>query len=135
MSTAKDEDRDEFFAGDTGIRETFINANIIHKSEEAWTDLEGCLSIPTLAGEVERPWTVTIEYMDQQFTSHTKTFRGATARMIQHEYDHTLGVLYIDYLSPLKRKLLAGKLAKIAKGQITAKYPMKFPVKPSLVYK
>jgi peptide deformylase len=119
-------DRQTYFEpGDTGIVETFINARITERSEETWTDEEGCLSIPTLAEEVERPWSITIEYLDRDFQPHTKTFHGATARMIQHEYDHTEGILYLDYLKPLKRKLMSGKLNKISKGIIKAKYPMK----------
>jgi|SRR5581483_9092945 len=121
-----EEERKRYFVPeDTGIIETFINAAITHRSPETWVDEEGCLSIPTLAENVERSWSITIEYHDQQFQRQAKTFYGATARMIQHEYDHTEGVLYLDYLKPLTRKLLAGKLEKIAKGKIRAKYPMK----------
>lgn len=122
-----DEDREQYFVPeDTGIMETFINASIVDASEETWIDEEGCLSIPTLAERVERPWSITIEYYDRNFQHHTNTFYGATARMIQHEYDHTQGILYLDYVKPLTRKLLAGKLDKISKGKIQAKYPMKF---------
>jgi peptide deformylase len=117
---------DYFAAGDTGIVETFINATIIDESEEVWTDEEGCLSIPALTEPVTRPWSITIEYFNREFQQHTKTFYGTTSRMIQHEYDHTEGVLYLDYLKPLKRKLLQGKLEKISKGLVKAKYPMKF---------
>jgi peptide deformylase len=123
-----DEDvrEDYFVPEDTGIVETFINANIIDESDDAWIDEEGCLSIPELAERVKRPWSITIEYYNRNFEKQTKTFYGTTARMIQHEYDHIEGVLYLDYLKPLTRKLLQGKLEKIAKGQIKAKYPMQF---------
>lgn len=121
-----DEERTTYFEpGDTGIVETFINARITERSAKTWTDAEGCLSIPKLAEDVERPWSITIEYVDTAFQPQKKTFHGATARMIQHEYDHTEGILYLDYLKPLKRKLLSGKLNKISKGTIKAKYPMK----------
>jgi peptide deformylase len=122
----KPEDRDEFFEGDSGIRETFINAEIIEKSDRLWTEMEGCLSIPTLIEEVERPWSIKIDYFDSKFNKHTKTYHGTTARMIQHEYDHTEGKLYLDYLKPLTKRVLNGKLAKISKGQIQAKYSMKY---------
>jgi len=122
-----DENRAAYFeAGDTGIVETFINATIIDESAETWTDEEGCLSIPGLAEPVTRSWSVTLEYFNREFQQQTKTFYGTTARMIQHEHDHTEGVLYLDYLKPLKRKLLQGKLEKISKGLVKAKYPMKF---------
>jgi peptide deformylase len=123
-----DEDvrEDYFVPEDTGIVETFINANIVDESDEAWIDEEGCLSIPALAERVKRPWSISIEYFNRQFEKQTKTFYGTTARMIQHEHDHTEGVLYLDYLKPLTRKLLQGKLEKISKGQVKAKYPMQF---------
>ena len=120
------QERQAYFSGDTGIKEVFINAQITEKSDELWTDTEGCLSIPTLAEEVKRPWSITITYYDRQFQKLTKTFRGATARMIQHEFDHTEGVLYLDYLQPIRRTLLKNKLKKIAAGKVKVKYPMKF---------
>jgi peptide deformylase len=115
-----------FEKNDKGIRETFINAKIIDTSEEVWDDYEGCLSIPGLSQKVERPWKITIEYLNQDFISQTKTFTGLTARIIQHEYDHTQGVLYIDHLKSLKRKLIESKLKKIVNGNIKTGYPMKF---------
>jgi peptide deformylase len=69
---------------------------------------------------------VTIEYDDQFFQHHTKTFNGLTARVILHEYDHIEGKLFIDYLKPLKRKLLKGKLDDISKGKINVDYKMSF---------
>lgn len=115
-----------FERNDKGIRETFINAKIIDASEEVWDDYEGCLSIPGLSQKVERPWKITIEYLNQDFISQIKTFTGLTARIIQHEYDHTQGILYIDHLKPLKKKLIESKLKKIANGNIKTGYPMKF---------
>lgn len=119
--------RKQYFDRDTGIRETFINAQIIGRSDATWKEEEGCLSIPALAEEVERPWSITMEYLDSHFQLHTRTFSGSTARMIQHEYDHIEGILYLDYLDPLKRSLWKRKLEKIAEGKVKAKYPMMFP--------
>jgi peptide deformylase len=120
-------DRKIYFAhSDKGIMETFINGKIIECSEQLWEDEEGCLSIPNLTKPVKRHWTITIEYYNQEFDLQTKTYSGTTARMIQHEYDHTEGILYLDYLKPLTKKLIEGKLKKIIKGQIQTKYPMKF---------
>jgi peptide deformylase len=121
------EDRDELYDGDCGIKETFINAKIIkYSDDDTWFENEGCLSLPTLSEEVERPWGIEIEYFDRNFQKHSKIFRGITARIIQHEYDHTEGKLYIDYVKPIRRKLLNGKLKKISKGEIGAKYKMRF---------
>lgn len=111
---------------DKGIMETFINAKIIQRSEELWDDEEGCLSIPNLFYKVKRNWAITIEYYNRNFEKQIRTFSGTTARMIQHEYDHTEGVLYLDYLKPLTKRLMASKLQKILKGQIVPAYPMNF---------
>lgn len=122
-----EEDRKFYFPQDEkGIMETFINANIIQRSEKLWEDEEGCLSIPNLFYKVKRNWAITIEYYNRNFEKQIRTFSGTTARMIQHEYDHTEGILYLDYLKPLTKKLLEGKLKKIARGQIKTRYPMKF---------
>lgn len=121
------EDREELFDGDSGIKETFINARIVDRSEEYWIENEGCLSIPSLSEEVERAWGITIEYFDRELEPQRKVFKGITARVIQHEFDHTEGKLYIDHVKPLKRKLLCRKLTKISKGQINTKYKMQYP--------
>ena len=122
-----EEDRENYFEStDTGIVETFINAKIISRSEDDWDDEEGCLSIPNMTQSVNRSWRINIEYLDSEFNQHTKTFAGATARMIQHEYDHTEGILYFDYLSPLVKKRIEGKLKKISKGLLPARYPMSY---------
>ena len=121
------EDRLVYFdKDDRGIRETFINAKIIRSSEAHWGDYEGCLSIPGLSQKVERPWGITIEYLDQNFIRQTKNFTGLTARIIQHEYDHTQGILYLDHLKPLTRKMMESKLKKIAAGAIRTGYVMRF---------
>jgi peptide deformylase len=121
----KPEERPFYFQdNDQGFVETFINPKIIERSEETWEDEEGCLSIPNLVRPVERSMKITIEYSDKYFQQHIRSFSGTTARMIQHEYDHVEGVLYFDYLKPLARKLLAGRLKKISTGLLPAKYPM-----------
>ena len=126
----EEEERDLFFEGDEGIRETFINARILARSEEnTWEDEEGCLSIPNLSGDVKRPWSITISYLDIRFEAQVKTFHGITARMIQHEYDHTEGILYLDYLSPRKRSSFKSRLKRISEGREAARYPMMFPDK------
>jgi peptide deformylase len=120
----KEEERVEYFEGDEGIQETFINAEIIEYSDEIWTEEEACLSIPEVAEDVKRPWSITIEYLNRDFQKQVKTFSGITARVVQHEFDHTRGKLYIDYVNPIKRKLLSGKMLRIAKGQVRTKYKM-----------
>ena len=87
---------------------------------------EGCLSIPSLSAPVTRPWSIEIRYFDQELVRRQKVFSGTTARMIQHEYDHTEGILYIDYLNPVARKLAVSKLNRIRRGQIKTGYLMRF---------
>lgn len=113
-------------ADDGGIRQVFINARILGNSATTYTDTEGCLSIPGIWEEVTRPEKITIEFEDEHFITHRRVFEGITARMIQHEYDHTQGKLYLDYLKPLRRKLLQGKLQAVMKGRMKSGYPMKF---------
>ena len=78
--------------------------------------VEGCLSIPDLYEEVTRPWSVTIRYQDNEFKEQNRTYYGYTARIIQHEFEHTQGKLYIDRLSPLRKQLIKNKLMRIIKG-------------------
>lgn len=115
-----------FQQDDKGIYEVFINATILDYSETDWMDFEGCLSLPGLSKEVKRPWSITIEYFDKNLEKHTKTFGGYTARVIQHEYDHTNGILYIDRIESLTKKLIKGKLQKISKGLVKTNYLMKY---------
>lgn len=105
----------------------FINAKIIEEKGEEWSFNEGCLSIPDIREEVMRQPTVTIEFCDENFEKKTQTFDGILARVIQHEYDHIEGILFTDKLSPLKKRILKGKLSNISKGKIQVDYRMRFP--------
>lgn len=126
FESLQEEQRKDYFPGDQGITETFINAIITRKSKKIWFDYEGCLSIPELYEEVERAWSITIEYYDADFNKYKKQFNGYTARVIQHEYDHTQGILYIDHLSSLKKRLLKNKLRNVSLGNVKVDYVMKF---------
>lgn len=111
-----------------GIRQVFINAQILEEGGEPWSYEEGCLSIPDLRGDVSRNAQIKIRYQDENFEEHTKIFDGVNARVIQHEYDHIEGVLFTEKLKPLKRKMIKRKLEKIKTGKIRADYKMKFRV-------
>lgn len=110
-----------------GIKRVFINAQVRSLEGEEWVYNEGCLSIPKIREDVSRAETVVMDYLDEQFKPHTETFNGITARVILHEYDHIEGKLFIDYLKPLRRKMLQGKLTDISKGKIRVDYKMIFP--------
>lgn len=110
-----------------GFKQVFINAHIEEESGEAWSFNEGCLSIPDVREDVSRKGTIRITYMDADFKSHTKTFDGLLARVIQHEYDHIEGVLFTDKLSSLKKRIIKSRLSNISKGKIQVDYRMRFP--------
>ena len=112
--------------GVNGMRQCFINAQKVEEGGKQWDYEEGCLSIPNIRGDVKRPTQIKLRYYDENFEEHEQVFNGMIARVIQHEYDHIEGKLFIDHISPLKRKLLKGKLTDITKGKITVDYKMKF---------
>ena len=110
-----------------GFKRVFINAKIIKEEGSEWAFNEGCLSIPDIREDVFRQPKITIDYVDENFKSHTEEFNGLVARVIQHEYDHIEGILFTDKLSSLKKRLIKGKLANISKGKIDVEYRMRFP--------
>ena len=112
------------FTQDRGIRQVFINARILEKGGARWVENEGCLSIPGLSADVIRPSQITLHYFDEHFQEHRQVFDGPNARIIQHELDHTQGILYLDHLNPLKRKLMKGKLQNVTLGRVKTSYPM-----------
>ena len=125
FSNLEDDEQGKYPDG-PGLKEVFINAKIVKLNGEPWSYAEGCLSIPKIREEILRNEEVELEYDDQQFQHQVKTFNGLTARVILHEYDHIEGKLFIDYLKPLKRKLLKGKLDDISKGKVSVDYKMSF---------
>jgi len=109
-----------------GIKEVFINAQIIHESGGMVSIEEGCLSIPNVYGHVERERTIRIRYYDDKLELQEKEFTGFTARVIQHEYDHIEGILFVEKLKPLKKQMIKRRLEDIKKGMISSRYKMKF---------
>ena len=114
------------YPGDEGFKGVFINAKINSINGEEWVYNEGCLSIPKIREDILRKQFIHITFLDANFISHTKYFTGVTARAILHENDHINGKLFIDYLKPLKKKLLKRKLDDISKGKISVDYRMSF---------
>ncbi|TAN21720.1 MAG: peptide deformylase [Chitinophagaceae bacterium] len=125
LEQLEDKEREEY-GDDRGIKSVFINAKVVDLNGSPWAYEEGCLSIPKIREDVDRPETVTIEYLDEQFQPRKGTFSGLTARVIQHEYDHIEGKLFIDYLKPLKKRLLKKRLEDIVKGKVSVDYKMQF---------
>ena len=112
-----------------GFRKIFINAKIVNENGDQWKFNEGCLSIPTIREDVERKPKVRIKYLDENFEEHIEEYDGIRARIIQHEYDHIEGVLFVDKINPLRKRLLKRKLTDISKGDVEVSYRMKFPLK------
>ena len=128
--TPQEQDKEEKGKEPTyqGIKKVFINAHMIEESGEDNTFEEGCLSIPDITGDVDRLDTVKVRYLDEDFNEHIEVYDGTNARVIQHEYDHLEGILFTEKLKPLKKRMLKRKLEKIKKGEIRAKYKLKFAV-------
>lgn len=122
-STTEDEE------DEPGIKRAFINPVILEKSGDEWVMNEGCLSLPEIREDVSRPEIVKIRYFDEDFNEFTEEFSGFTSRVIQHEYDHLEGVMFVDYLNPLKKRILKGKLTAISKGKVIPRYRIKVPGK------
>lgn len=123
----QEEDEKGEYPDEPGFKGVFINPHIVSLGGNEWAYNEGCLSIPKIREDIYRNEEVTLDFVDEQFNPHTKTFNGITARVILHEYDHLEGKLFIDYLKPLKKKLLKRKLDDITKGKIRTDYRMVFP--------
>jgi peptide deformylase len=111
-----------------GFKKVFINAQMLDETGELKTIEEGCLSIPRIRGDVDRPGTIRLRYLDENFQPFEETFSGFNARVIQHEYDHIQGVLFTERLKPLKKRLIQRKLDDIRLGKIDPDYKMKFHV-------
>ncbi len=121
-----DEDK-RMYPNEKPVKEVFINAQIIEENGTPWPYNEGCLSIPKIREDVMRKPNLRIRYMDEHFNEQEKTFDGITARVIQHEYDHIEGKLFIDYLPQLKKRLIKKKLDDISAGKVKTDYRMVFP--------
>lgn len=108
------------------FKRVFINAYIVEEEGEEWPFEEGCLSIPGIREEVERQPRIVLQYLDEHFKEHEETFEGFAARVIQHEHDHLDGILFTDHISPLRRRMIKGRLRDISEGRTDAKYKIRF---------
>lgn len=119
-----DEQDKKDYPDEQGIKQVFINAHKIEETGKPWAYNEGCLSIPKIREDISRPARVKLRYMDENFREHEAEFEGITARVILHEYDHIEGKLFIDYLHPLKKRLIKKKLDDISTGKVKVDYRM-----------
>jgi peptide deformylase len=111
-------------------KKVFINAQILREEGEEWGFEEGCLSIPGINEVVLRKPVIYMSYYDKNFNFHEEEkIDGIRARIIQHEYDHTEGILFTDRLPAFKKLLLKRKLSDISVGKHKATYKMIYPKK------
>jgi peptide deformylase len=111
------------------FRKIFINPVMLEELGEVWEYEEGCLSIPNIREKIVRKEKLRIRYYDDAWNVREEEFDGMKARIIQHEYDHLEGKMFVDYLTPLKKRLLKGKLSDISKGKVDTEYRIAAPLK------
>lgn len=104
------------------FKKVIINPEIVEfmGDEEAFN--EGCLSLPGIREDVNRPTKIRIIYQDENFNEFEEVWDGVKARIVQHEYDHLEGKLFVDRISPIRKRLISGKLTAIAKGKTIPDY-------------
>jgi peptide deformylase len=115
--------------GMDNFKKAFINPQVIDETGTPWEFEEGCLSIPNIREKISRKEKVKIKYYDEEWNLKEEEYDGMKARIIQHEYDHIEGKMFVDYLTPLKKRLLKGKLSDISKGKVDTEYRILAPSK------
>lgn len=112
----------DVYDGLRDFRRTIINPTVISESAERCTYNEGCLSIPGIYADVERPAEITVEYYDESLRKVTETFTGFACRMVQHELSHLDGTMFVDLVAPIRKKIIGKKLLRIAQGKVGTGY-------------
>lgn len=112
-----------------GFKRALINPKIVEEKGEEWSFNEGCLSVPDIREDVMRKPEIRIQYYDENWKFHDETYDKVMARILQHEYDHLEGIMFVDRVSSMRKMLLKRKLNDISTGNIDAKYRMIFPKK------
>jgi peptide deformylase len=115
--------------GMADFKKVFINPVILEEGGTPWEYEEGCLSIPNIREKIHRKQRLRMRYQDETWNVMEEEFDGIKARIIQHEYDHIEGKMFVDYLAPLRKRLLKGKLADITKGKVETDYRIAAPLK------
>lgn len=108
------------------FRQVYINAHIV-EYDETNTDAseEGCLSLPAIHEKVIRPTRIRVQWMDENFQAHDEWIEGYLARVMQHEFDHLDGKMFIDRISPLRKQLIKSKLKALTQGRYRCGYKTK----------
>lgn len=109
-----------------GVKLTLINPRLEVLDGEPETRGEGCLSLPGLSENVRRVEHIRLTWVDENFQPHEQEFSGFLSRIIQHEYDHLEGKVYIDHVSPIRKQLIKSKLNDIVKGKTRCDYAVRY---------
>ena len=109
-----------------GFRQAFINGHIVEydETQKDWSE-EGCLSLPGIHEKVERPTRIRVQWLDEQLQSHDEWIEGYLARVIQHEFDHLDGKVFVDRVTPLRKQLIKSKLRALLQGRYRCGYKTK----------
>lgn len=105
-----------------GFKRIMINPVVLQESEQTAEFSEGCLSVPSLHADVVRPAEIKVKYINEKLEEVTESFTGFACRMVQHEMDHLDGILFVDRVSPIRKKMIQGKLANMAVGKVHPHY-------------
>jgi peptide deformylase len=109
-----------------GFKKVYINAHIV-EYDDSNTEIssEGCLSLPAIHENVKRPTRIRVKYQDEDFTEHDEWVEGYLARVMQHEFDHLDGKMFIDRITPLRKQLIKSKLKALLQGRFRTGYKVK----------
>lgn len=121
-------DISHYAEGDEKLKEfkkTFINSEITEEEGDEEEKEEGCLSVPGLHLGIKRKPKIKLKYLDENFVEHEEWFDGLAARCIQHEHDHTNGILFLSKTSPFRRRMIDSKLQEIVKRNFSTNYKYK----------
>ena len=109
-----------------GYRQVFVNAHILEYDEsETNSSEEGCLSLPAIHEKVVRPSRIRVRWQDEDFQEHEEWIEGYLARVMQHEFDHLDGKMFVDRISPLRKQLIKSKLKALLQGRFRCGYRTK----------
>lgn len=107
------------------FNKAYINPHILEVSGEEIAMEEGCLSLPGIHETVKRGDKILVKYMDENFVQYEEEVTGYLARVMQHEFDHLDGKMFIDHISPLRKQMIKGKLNAMLNGKARSSYKMK----------
>ena len=111
------------------FKKVFVNATILDSTGVDEEMEEGCLSIPNIREKIIRKDRIRVSWFDENWVAYEEEFSGMKARIIQHEYDHIEGKLFLDHLTPLRRRLLQGRLNDISRGKVDTSYRILAPLR------